>query len=190
MSKLRTAFLLAGLSFLTLSWAQNEPFVKRTVISGLNSPWEITYGPNDSMWVTENFSYRVKRISIANGTSTQLLNLSSSKNFSQNDGGMWPQGGLMGLAIHPNLYSSDPAVRAAKPWVYLAYVFSRQTCATTTNPSGPCNFLTRIVRYDYIGDALLNPVTVLDNIPGSNDHNSGRLKIGPDLKLYYTIGDL
>lgn len=190
MSKLRTAFLLAGLSFIKLISAQNEPFVKRTVISGLNSPWEITYGPNDSMWVTENFSYRVKRISIANGTSTQLLNLSSSKNFSQNDGGMWPQGGLMGLAIHPNLYSSDPAVRAAKPWVYLAYVFSRQTCATTTNPSGPCNFLTRIVRYDYIGDALLNPVTVLDNIPGSNDHNSGRLKIGPDLKLYYTIGDL
>jgi len=30
----------------------------------------------------------------------------------------------------------------------------------------------------------------IDNIPGSNDHNSGRLTIGPDLKLYYTVGDM
>ena len=99
----------------------------------------------------------------------------------------------MGLAIHPNLYSSDPSVRGAKPWVYLAYVFSRptgQTCSTDPNSSNACNFLTRIVRYDYNGNTLSNPVTVLDNIPGSNDHNSGRLKIGPDLKLYYTVGDM
>lgn len=182
-----------GLVIMNVSSAQNEPFAKRTVVTGLNSPWEITYGPNDSLWVTENFSYLVKRINITTGVSTTLLNLSSAKNFSQNDGGRWPQGGLMGLAIHPDLYSSDPAVRAAKPWVYLAYVFNRptgQTCSTNSNSSNACNFLTRIVRYDYNGNTLSNPVTVLDNIPGSNDHNSGRLKIGPDLKLYYTIGDM
>lgn len=193
MNKLSTVLLLAALMFGESGLCQNEPFVKRTVISGLNSPWEITYGPNDSLWVTENFSYRVKRISIADGGSTTLLNLSSLKNFSQNDGGRWPQGGLMGLAIHPSLYSPDPAVRAAQPWIYLAYVFNRptgQTCSTNPNSSGPCNFLTRIVRYEYNGNSLSNPVTILDNIPGSNDHNSGRLKIGPDLKLYYTIGDL
>ncbi|MBK7438453.1 MAG: PQQ-dependent sugar dehydrogenase [Saprospiraceae bacterium] len=33
-------------------------------------------------------------------------------------------------------------------------------------------------------------MTVLENIPGSNDHNAGRLAIGPDLKLYYSIGDM
>jgi PQQ-dependent dehydrogenase (s-GDH family) len=193
MFKLNTVILLLWLMVGEYGFAQNEPFAKRTVVTGLNSPWEITYGPNDSLWVTENFSYLVKRINISNGASTTLLNLSSSKNFAQNDGGRWPQGGLMGLAIHPNLYSSDPAVRAAKPWVYVAYVFSRptgQTCSTNPNSSNPCNFLTRVVRYDYSGNSLSNPVTVLDNIPGSNDHNSGRLKIGPDLKLYYTIGDL
>lgn len=190
----RMALLLLGFVFIkTVGYAQNEPFVKRTVISGLNSPWEITYGPNDSLWVTENFSYLVKRINIANGGSTTLLNLSAAKNFSQNDGGQWPQGGLMGLAIHPDLYSSNPAVRAAKPWVYLAYVFSRptgQNCSSSTNPPNACNFLTRIVRYDYSGNTLSNPTVILDNMPGSNDHNSGRLIIGPDLKLYYTIGDM
>lgn len=193
MRRLNLVLLLLGMLLNKRGQTQNEPFAKRTVVSGLNSPWEITYGPNDSLWVTENYSYRVKRINIANGSSTTLLNLSSLKDFSQNDGGRWPQGGLMGLAIHPDLYSSDPAVRAAKPWVYLAYVFSRptgQTCSTNANSSNPCNFLTRIVRYDYSGNSLSNPVIIKDSMPGSNDHNSGRLKIGPDLKLYYTIGDL
>ena len=173
--------------------AQNEPFSRRTVVSGLNSPWEIVYGPNDSIWVTESVTYLVKRVHIANGTSTTLLNLSSARNFAPNDGGRWPQGGLMGMALHPNLYSADPVVRAAKPWVYLAYVYERitgQNCVTNSNSSNPCNFRTRIVRYSYNGSTLSSPVTVIDNMPGSNDHNSGRLVIGPDLKLYYTIGDM
>lgn len=185
---------IACLSFTSIAgFSQGEPFAKRTVITGLNSPWEITYGPNDSLWVTENFNYLVKRIKISNGASTTLLNLSTLRDFAPNDGGRWPQGGLMGLAIHPNLYSSDPAIRGAKPWVYLAYVFSRpsgQTCSTDPNSSNPCNFYTRIVRYKYSGNTLSSPVTILDSIPGSNDHNSGRMTIGPDLKLYYTIGDL
>src|SRR5437868_13733504 len=99
---------MKAVSYLLLSFfiygeglTQGEPFAKRTVITGLNSPWEITYGPNDSLWVTENFSYLVKRVNIANGSSTTLLNLSSLRNFAPNDGGRWPQGGLMGLAIYP-----------------------------------------------------------------------------------------
>lgn len=191
----KTLLFLPFFMFFAAKWAlaQNEPFAKRTVVSGLNSPWEITYGPNDSIWVTENFSYLVKRIKVSNGASTTLLNLSSNKNFSLNDGGRWPQGGLMGMAIHPDLYSSNAATRAAKPWVYIAYVYDRptgQVCSTDPNSSNACNFRSRIVRYEYQGNALVNPVILLDNMPGSNDHNSGRLTIGPDLKLYYTIGDM
>jgi PQQ-dependent dehydrogenase (s-GDH family) len=194
MNKFHMFFLwLILLVFNKISFGQGEPFAMRTVISGLNSPWEISYGPNDSLWVTENFSYLVKRVNISNGASTTLLNLSALKNFSPNDGGRWPQGGLMGMALHPNLYSSDPAIRGAKPWVYLAYVYDRitgQVCSTDPNSSNACNFRTRIVRYNYSGNSLSGPVIILDNMPGSNDHNSGRLTIGPDLKLYYTIGDL
>jgi hypothetical protein len=95
--------------------AQSEPFSKRTVVSGLNSAWEVVYGPNDSLWVTENKAYLISRISIATGAKTQLVDLRATDgtiNFTQATANP-PQGGLMGLAIHPNLYSSDPAVRAA-----------------------------------------------------------------------------
>ena len=194
MFKIRGVLITLGWLFIaTMVFAQDEPFSKRTVASGLNSPWEILYGPNDSIWVTENVTYLVKRIHVTSGNATILLNLSTLKNFSAGDGGRWPQGGLMGMALHPDLFSSDPGIRNAKPWVYLAYVYNRPTgqiCSSNSGSSDPCYFNTRIVRYRYSGNSLTNPVTILDNMPGSNDHNSGRLTIGPDLKLYYTIGDM
>lgn len=181
------------------AFSQSEPFFKRVVSTGFNSAWEVVYGPNDSLWVTENKAYLVRRVSIATGVKTTLLNLRStdaSINFDESTSD-WPQGGLMGLVLHPNLYSSDPAVRAAKPWVYIAYVYSKGTCAS---PNG-CFYTTKIVRYNYNGNTLSSPLIVLDNLPGSSDHNSGRLVISPQIeeaggglndqyRLYYTIGDM
>jgi PQQ-dependent dehydrogenase (s-GDH family) len=182
------------------SYSQSETFTKRTVISGLNDAWEVVYGPNDSLWITENNAYLISRVNVANGSKTVLVDLRAtdpSINFTSGSGTQ-PQGGLMGLALHPNLYSSDPAVRAAKPWVYAAYVYERNSCPGTNTS---CVFTTKIVRFEYHGNVLNNPVIVLDNIPGSSDHNSGRLIIGPTIepgsdaahtqyRLYYTIGDM
>lgn len=175
-------------------------FTKRTVASGFNSAWEVVYGPNDSLWVTENSAYVISRVSVSSGMKTQLINLratDASINFTSGSGTQ-PQGGLMGLAIHPNLYSPDPAVRAAKPWVYAAYVYNRGSCPGTNTS---CIFTTKIVRFDYIGNTLTNPTTIINSIPGSSDHNSGRLVISPVIepgadadhtqyRLYYTVGDM
>lgn len=180
--------------------AQNEPFTKRTVVSGLNSAWEVVYGPNDSLWVTENRAYLISRIDIATGAKTQLVDLRATDgtiNFTAASPNQ-PQGGLMGLAIHPNLYSSDPAVRAAKPWVYVAYVYSKGLCPGTNTS---CIYTTKIVRYTYSSNSLSAPVTIINTIPGSSDHNSGRLVISPVIepgadaahtqyRLYYTVGDM
>ncbi|MBS1755439.1 MAG: PQQ-dependent sugar dehydrogenase [Ferruginibacter sp.] len=181
-------------------FAQTETFAKRTVASGFNSAWEVVYGPNDSLWVTENKAYIISRVNIANGNKTQLVNLRATDptiNFTSGSG-IQPQGGLMGLAIHPNLYSSDASVRAAKPWVYAAYVYNRGSCPGTNTS---CIFTTKIVRFEYVGNSLINPVIILNNIPGSSDHNSGRLVISPVIepgadaahtqyRLYYTVGDM
>lgn len=180
--------------------AQGEPFTKRTVVSGLNSAWEVLYGPNDSLWVTENSAYLISRIDIVTGTKTVLVDLratDASINFLASVANP-PQGGLMGLAIHPNLYSSDPAVRAAKPWVYAAYVYNRGSCPGTNTS---CIYTTKIVRFTYSGNTLNSPVTIINTIPGSSDHNSGRLVFSPVIepgadaahtqyRLYYTVGDM
>src|SRR5690349_12032570 len=107
----KTATLFSTLLFLLislLSMAQ-ETFTQRTVVTGLNSAWEVVYGPNDSLFVTENKTYKIWRIDVATGNKTLLIDLSGQLNWSLASG-QQPQGGLMGLALHPNLYSSNAAV--------------------------------------------------------------------------------
>jgi len=181
------------------SQSQNETFSSRVVATGFNSAWEVVYGPNDSLWVTENKSYKIQRVNIANGVKTQLLDIKATDGtINLPSSGSQAQGGLMGMALHPDMYSSDPAVRALKPWVYVVYVYKRGTCPGTNTS---CLFTTKIVRYIYSGNTLTSPLIILDNIPGSNDHNSGRLVIGPVIepgadaahtqyRLYYTLGDM
>ena len=201
---MKKLFMMTALLFLLLghfnSEAQTEPFTKRTVVSGLNSAWEVVYGPNDSLWVTENRAYLISRISIATGAKTVLVDLRATDgtiNFTSAAPNQ-PQGGLMGLVIHPNLYSSDPMVRAAKPWVYAAYVYNKGSCPGTNTS---CIYTTKIVRFTYDGNTLSSPVTIINTIPGSSDHNSGRLVISPVIepgadaahtqyRLYYTVGDM
>ena len=175
-------------------------FTKRTVATGFNSAWEVLYGPNDSLWVTESKAYTISRVSVGTGLKTQLIDIRAtdgSINFTSGSG-IQPQGGLMGLALHPNLFSTDESVRNAAPWVYAAYVYNRGACPGTNTT---CIFTTKIVRFQYDGNTLFNPVTILNDIPGSTDHNSGRLVMGnviesgadanhTQYRLYYTVGDM
>jgi PQQ-dependent dehydrogenase (s-GDH family) len=80
-------------------------------------------------------------------------------------------------------------------FVYVGYTYIDRSLPPheERTPTSPYRFLyTKIVRltYDRATETLGNPVTLVAGLPAGNDHNAGRLKIGPDRKLYYTIGDL
>ncbi len=176
-----------------------------TVVKNLGYPWEITYGYDDSLWITEARGYRVLRISpqrtgiAKNVLPQQVLKIplnSSEVTFGRSIG-TWPQGGMQGLVLHPEFNSG-------KRWIYLSYVYTG-TCPAA--PSSPCYFRTKIVRCRFytageagspniLKDTLIITDTVISNLPGSNDHNSGRMTISPQpetdgtYKLYYTIGDM
>ena len=154
-------------------FAQNEPFTMRVLANRFSFPWEIVYGPDNNIWTTERTGGKVSIVNPVNGNKTILLTLGGK--MVQSAG----QDGLLGLALHPQFL-------AGKPYVYIAYTY--QSIDATHR-------LTKIERYAYTAAkgnkmSLANPVTVIDNLPGSNDHNSGRLAIGPDNKLYYSIGDM
>src|SRR4051812_25285793 len=51
--------------------------------TGLNFPWEITYGPDDSLWVTEARGYKVWKIHPRNKGSRAILDVSADKNFTE-----------------------------------------------------------------------------------------------------------
>jgi PQQ-dependent dehydrogenase (s-GDH family) len=150
--------------------AGSETFTQRTVIANQRMPHDLVYGPDNNIWYTERFAGKVSFVNPATGVKTVLLTLGSKMVLVSG------QDGLMGLALHPQLLQG-------KPYVYISYTY-QSTSATVRK--------TRIERYTYdIGtQTLISPVTVLEDIPGSNDHNSARLAIGPDLKLYYTVGDM
>jgi glucose/arabinose dehydrogenase len=147
-----------------------ETFSVRTVIANQRMPHDIVYGTDNNIWYTERFGGTVSFVNPATGIKKVALSLGTKM---VRVGG---QDGLLGLALHPQLL-------AGSPYVYIAYTY--QSLSNTVRK-------TRIERYTYdsVNQELTTPVTILENIPGSNDHNSGRLAIGPELKLYYTVGDM
>lgn len=80
------------------------------------------------------------------------------------------EGGLLGLALHPNFSSNN--------FLYLYYTTARN--GETIN---------RVVRYVFDGGALTENRVIVDNLPGSGNHNGGRIVFGPDDLLYITTGD-
>jgi PQQ-dependent dehydrogenase (s-GDH family) len=195
--------LLACCLFLSSAVAQEagqEKFEKRILAKGTSDPWEIVYGPDKHLWVTESKDYRVLRIDPGTGEKDVLADLSSEKTFPNYDqvndsidgGKPAPQGGLMGMALHPDLLRG-------KPFVYLAFVYDfegkdRQGDGQDPQDHG-YHFKTKVVRYAYNPQTqkLQDPQTLCDKISGSNDHNGGRLLISAvngKNYLFYSIGDM
>ncbi|MCR6722309.1 MAG: PQQ-dependent sugar dehydrogenase [Chitinophagaceae bacterium] len=185
----------------------NELFYRSTLVPSkesnaavLQDPWEITYGPDDSLWITEAKGYRVRKVHPVNGGRRTILNLRNEsgafatteyrRTFSDGQS-PWPQGGMMGLAIHPDYnHPTTP-----KKYVYIAYVRNYVGNNQTYNGeyiSGRL-FWTWIVRFQYQNGQLVSPVKICDTIRGSNDHNSGRMIIAPVNGvnyLFYAEGDM
>lgn len=187
MKPLSLRFLLTFFVCLSASITHAQTYTTRQLACGLSQPWEIKFGPDGWLWTTQAHSYQLSRIDPVNGTVEMMLDLSAKKNFPNfAQATEWPQGGLQGFAFHPGFSSN--------PYIYIAYVHRFDSCASGTNG---CFFKTRIVRYNYdMGTkAFTNETVMIDTLPGSNDHNGGRLVIGPNLTagnayLFYSIGDM
>jgi PQQ-dependent dehydrogenase (s-GDH family) len=181
---LRLVFTVSLCVIAYFTQAQSEVYSTRQLACELSQPWEIKFGPDGWLWVTEANNYQLSRVDPSTGKTEMMLDLSSKKNF-PNYGPTWPQGGLQGFAFHPDFKRN--------PYIYIGYVYHFDGCAGGT---GGCFFKTKIVRYNYNAatKAFSDETVITDVIPGSSDHNGGRLVIGPaggsTDYVFYSVGDM
>jgi len=144
-----------------------DGFTKRVVATGLADPYEVVWGPDGFLWITEKSGNKVTRVDPRDGGKHTALDLPDAVHTR---GG---QDGVLGLAFHPG-----------QNYVYISYNYN----ATTANGLEP---RLKIVRYrhDAGSGRLVDPQDVITGLPSSTDHQSARLRFGPGGKLYYTIGD-
>ncbi len=131
----------------------------RTIATGLQVPWGIGFEPG-----------RNGDALVAERTTGRIIRIrrpGGKKSVAHRVRGVDTgnsEGGLLGLAVSPN-YAKDK----------LVYVYY-------TRGGGSEN---RIVRFKLGG----RPQTVLGGLEAQQIHNGGRIKFGPDGKLYATVGD-
>ncbi len=163
-----------ALACASLTGSAQSPFASRVVASGLGSPWEIVWGPDAHLWVTERTARRIVRVDPRTGA----IALAATIDESYDPGLAWHEG-LMGLALHPELLKGT-----GHDYVFVAYTYDADP-----GPAMARRFKVRRYTYHAATGTLGQPVDILTNLPAYVDHAGGRLAIGPDGKLYLSKGD-
>lgn len=139
----------------------NAQLSLRIVKDSLFIPWEILWGPDDKIWLTQKNGF-ICRLDPKTRKLDTLYREAATL--------VQSEAGMMGLALHPQF--------TTQPYVYAAHNYS----------SGSRNFV-RVIRYTYNGtNALGSPTVLIDSIAGGSIHNGCRLLAVGD-KLYVTTGE-
>jgi glucose/arabinose dehydrogenase len=129
----------------------------------LTAPWAIAFAPDGRIFITE----RPGRIRVIKNGALQ------KEPWLQIEVYQSGEAGLLGLAL-------DPAFERNR-FLYAAYTYR--------DADGKLkNRLARLRDDPSAGKGTVDKV-LLDNVAGADNHDGGRVKFGPDGKLYWTTGD-
>lgn len=145
-----------------------EPFEGVVIAEGLAAPWDMVWGPDNHIWVSEREGSRIISVDPKTGEKKLVGSIPDVKVGPQHEG-------VLGIALDPDLGKNG-----SKNNVYIAHTYmdgGREHA--------------RIVRFHYDPQTrkIAEPKVILSNMPAGDDHNGGRLRFGPDGKLYYSIGE-
>ena len=131
------------------------------IAEGLFVPWSIVFTGPDRLLVSER-----------NGSIREIVNqkLNPTSLITFKSVAVQQEAGLLGLALDPD-YKNNQFLYA---------------CYTTSKNGGLVN---RVVKLKDLGTSIAEVGLIIDDIPASYNHAGGRIRFGPDGKLYLTAGD-
>jgi glucose/arabinose dehydrogenase len=137
-----------------------NPGAVTTLASGVDVPWGEVFLPDGSALFSERNTFDIYRLT-GSGQRTPAGRISQAV-------GTGGEGGLLGLEIAPT-FSTDH-------WLYVYHTAAEGN---------------RVIRIKYENDALVQSTyqILVQGISKSQYHNGGRLRFGPDGKLYISTGD-
>lgn len=133
----------------------------RTVKADLTQPWEMLWGKDDHIWITE----RVGKVMKVNPKTGYTVFKAIIPDVVQKG-----EGGLLGMAHHPEFLQNG--------LLFVAYNYEKAGV-----------YAQKLVRFRLQGESLTEPLTLIDNIPAAIENTGSRLAITPDGKLLMTTGD-
>ena len=135
----------------------------RIVKSGLNYPWEILWGKDDYIWMTERGG-KISKLDPKTGNT--LFSAPIAEVVTNNEGGM------LGMVQDPDFLTNG--------LFYVVYDYM---------DGG--NYREKMVQMKYSNNSIHTVKTLIDNIPAYAIHNGSRLWIttAPQPKIFMTTGD-
>lgn len=132
------------------------------IAENLEVPWEMVFLPDGRALVTERPG-RIRLIDnkVLNSTPVAVIQEVEATG----------EGGLLGITVHPEFSNNR--------YVYVYYTYRN-------NQGGIRN---KVARFIFENNSLSFNKDIINEIPGSNFHNGGRIKFGTDRLLYITTGD-
>jgi len=143
--------------------AQTPALSTEAVLRGLEAPWAIDFAPDGRIFLTE----RPGRIRIARDGQLQTAPWMTLEVADVSEAG------LLGLALDPQF--------AQNRFVYVAYTYRSASGRLV-------NRLVRLRDDPATGRGTLDRV-LMDEVAGAPNHDGGRVRFGPDGRLYWTMGD-
>jgi glucose/arabinose dehydrogenase len=168
--KLRIAGILAALAasaIILTSPSQSPPLPSpiqsqdesiKILATGLKKPWALASADN-RIFITEKEG-DIRVIQSDELIPEPLATVRAAKIYG---------GGLLGIAIHPDFMNNH--------FLYVYHTYSDND-----------HLWNKVLRITESNNKIVDAVTIIDKIPGSQFYNGGVIKFGPDQKLYVATG--
>lgn len=162
-----------------------QTFTRTELNTSLNNPWEIVYGPDDFLYLTEKEGI-VSRVDATTGDRTIIYSASDyfgGSDLEETD--LCPNLGIgigtFGLALHPDFSS------ASTSFIYFVYSYN-----SGTEDEPATKFRIKRLTWDAITNSVVSDTNIVNLISTGYDHLGGRLMAieqNNNPYLILTVGD-